>query len=291
VAALIALAVRPYVQIVREPATRAAAAYVASLQRLGHLRVDPGRLYAEDTLYWVIWYVGLPAVLLGGFGRRAPGAARPPSADLVARPLRRDPHLGLPVMVICCGSAAVLWQPQTVPDQPWASRRLVPLVLPGLVLCAIWASAWLRQRARSRGASRTAASVAAAFCVVALLVPTVATTFGLGLTHSGQGGSLRPSSDGLALKRTGLGEVGAVDGLCSSLGPSASVVIVDRLVAAEFSQVIRGMCGVPVAWMTGQRPRPCRTFFPAWAARDGGPCCWARGARSSPRTGQLGPGA
>jgi hypothetical protein len=255
VAALIGLAVRPYVQIVREPATRAAAAYVASLQRLGHLRVDPGRLYAEDTLYWVIWYVGLPAVLLGGFG----------VALLVRHGLRaliswRDPSgairiWALPVMVICCGSAAVLWQPQTVPDQPWASRRLVPLVLPGLVLCAIWASAWLRQRARSRGASRTAASVAAAFCVVALLVPTVATTFGLGLTHSGQGGSLRLSSDGLALKRTGPGEVGAVDGLCSSLGPSASVVIVDRLVAAEFSQVIRGMCGVPVAWMTGQPPQ------------------------------------
>jgi hypothetical protein len=255
VAALIGLAIRPYLQTVREPATRAAAAYVASLQRFEHLPVDPGRLYTEDTLYWVIWYVGLPAVLLGGFG----------VALLVRQGLRaliswRDPSgairiWALPVMIICCGSAAVLWQPQTVPDQPWASRRLVPLVLPGLVLCAIWASAWLRQRARSRGASQTAASLVAAFCVAALLVPTVATTFGVGLTHAGQGGSLRPSSDGLALKRTGPGQVGAVNALCSSLGPSASVLIVDRLVAAEFSQVIRGMCGVPVAWMTGQPPQ------------------------------------
>jgi hypothetical protein len=255
VAALIGLAVRPYLQIVREPAGRASAGYVAHLQRLEHLPVDPGRLYAEDTLYWVIWYVGVPTLLLGAFG----------VALLVRWCLRallswRDPSgaarvWGLPLMVICCGSAAVLWQPETVPDQPWASRRLVPLVLPGLILCAIWASAWFCRRARSRGASRTAASVVAGFCVVALLVPTVATTFGLGLTHSGRGGSLRPSADGLALKRTGSGEVGAVNQLCSSLGPSASVLILDRLVADQFSQVIRGMCGVPVASMVGQPPQ------------------------------------
>jgi hypothetical protein len=252
VAALAGLAIRPYLQTVRGPATGAAADFVASLQRLEHLRVDPGRLYAEDTLYWVIWYVGLPAVLLGGFGlallvRRclhalfswqdASGAAR---------------VWALPLAVICCGSAAVLWQPQTAPDQPWASRRLVPLVLPGLILCAAWASAWLRGRARSRGAGRMAGSLVAGCCVVALLVPTVATTFGLGLSHSGKSGALRPTADGLTLRRIGPGQVGAVDRLCSALGPSATVVIVAWPVAQQFTQVIRGMCGVPVAWIVGQ---------------------------------------
>jgi hypothetical protein len=158
----------------------------------------------------------------------------------------------LPLAVICCGSAAVLWQPETAPDQPWASRRLVPLVLPGLILCAAWASAWLRGRARSRGAGRMAGSLVAGCCVVALLVPTVATTFGLGLSHSGKSGALRPTADGLALKRTGPGQVGAVNRLCSALGPSATVVIVAWPVAQEFTQTIRGMCGVPVAWIVGQ---------------------------------------
>jgi hypothetical protein len=251
VAALIGLAIRPYLQTVRGPVDRAAADYVASLQRLEHLPVDPGRLYAEDTLYWVIWYVGLPAVLLGGFGL----------ALLVRRCLRalvswRDPSgtarvWALPLAVICWGSAAVLWQPETLPDQPWASRRLVPLVLPGLILCAVWAAAWLRGRARARGAGRTASGLVAACCVAALLVPTVATTFGLGLSHSGSNGGLRLSANGLALKRLGQGEVGAVNGLCMALGPSATVVIVDGVVAARFTQVIRGMCGVPVAWMAG----------------------------------------
>jgi hypothetical protein len=252
VAALVGLAIRPYLETVRGPATGATARFVASLQRLEHLPVDPGRLYAEDTLYWVIWYVGLPAVLLGGFGL----------ALLVRRCLRvafswRDPTgtgriWVLPLAVICCGSAAVLWQPETVPDQPWASRRLVPLVLPGLILLAVWAAAWLQGRARSRGAGRGAAAVVAGCCVVALLVPTAATTFGLGLGHSGSSGALRLTADGLALKRTGPGQAGAVTRLCAALGPSAAVVIVDGPLAQQFTQVIRGMCGVPAAWMAGR---------------------------------------
>jgi hypothetical protein len=47
-------------------------------------------------------------------------------------------------------------------------------------------------------------------------------------------------------------QAAAVAGLCSALGPSATVVIVDRVVAARFTQVIRGMCGVPAAWIAGQ---------------------------------------
>jgi hypothetical protein len=252
VAAIIGLAIRPYLQTVRGPATGGTAAFVASLQRLEHLPVAPGRLYAEDTLYWVIWYVGVPAVLLGGFGL----------ALLVRRCVRalfawRDPSgatrvWALPLAVICCGSAAVLWQPETVPDQPWASRRLVPLVLPGLILCATWASAWLRGCGRARGASKTAASVVAAFCVAALLVPTLATTLGLSANHRGKSEALGVSAEGLAFKRTGPGQVGAVARMCGLLGPSASVVIVAPLVAQQFTQTIRGMCGVPTASMAGQ---------------------------------------
>jgi hypothetical protein len=251
VAVLVGFAIRPYLQTVRGPVNRAAAAYVAGLQRLEHLPVDPGRLYAEDTLYWVIWYIGLPTLLLGGFGL----------ALLVRRCLRalfswRDPSgaariWALPLAVIGWGSAAVLWQPETLPDQPWASRRLVPLVLPGLILCAVWASAWLRGRARSRGAGQPAAALVAACCVVAMLVPTVATSFGLGFTHSAGNGGLRLQANGLALKQTGQGQAAAVAGLCSALGPSATVVIVDQVVAARFTQVIRGMCGVPAAWIAG----------------------------------------
>jgi hypothetical protein len=85
-----------------------------------------------------------------------------------------------------------------------------------------------------------------------MLVPTVSTTFGLGLTHSGKSGGLTPVAQGLALTRTGAGEVSAVADLCSQLPRNASVVIVDRPTAAALTQVIRGMCGVPVAWTAGR---------------------------------------
>ena len=32
--------------------------------------------------------------------------------------------------------------PAITPDQPWASRRLVPAVLPGFILLAVWALSW-----------------------------------------------------------------------------------------------------------------------------------------------------
>ena len=249
-AALVGFAIRPYVQTVRAHANPATAAFVALLQRLEHLPVDPTRTYAEDTLYWVIWYVGAPAVLLGGLGL----------ALLVRRTLRalltwKDVtgaarNWAFPLAIIGWGAAAVLWWPATVPDQPWASRRLVPLVLPGMVLGAIWASAWLVGRARERGAGTAAWSFVGACCVAALLVPTVVTAFGIGLTHSGTSGSLRLTADGLAQKRTNAGQMDAVRGLCGAIGADATVVILDRHVAQQFTQVIRGMCGVPAGWMS-----------------------------------------
>ena len=193
-------------------------------------------------------------MLLGGFA----------AAILLRRCLRalltwRDSsgtglNWALPLAVIVGGSAAVLWQPFTVPDQPWASRRLVPVVLPGLILLAIWGAAWLTRRARDRGAGPVTAALVGAFCVGAMLLPSVSTSFGFGLTHSGTRGGLRPTAGGLAQHRVGAHEADAVRGLCSAIGGSSSVVIVDRRVAQVFSQVIRGMCGVPVAWVSPGAP-------------------------------------
>jgi hypothetical protein len=269
VAGLAWFAIRPYLQTVRGVLGPAAAGYVASLQRIAGLRVDPTRLYSEDTLYWVIWYAGIATVLLGGFG----------AAVLIRRCLRdlltwRDVsgtalNWALPLAVVLAGSAAVLWQPFTVPDQPWASRRLVPVVIPGLILLATWAAAWLTRRARDRGAGAMTAALVGAFCVGAMLLPSVITSFGFGLTHAGTRGGLRPTAGGLAQHRVGAHEADAVRGLCSSIGSSSSVLIVDRRVAALFSQVIRGMCGVPVAWVAPRAPASTVPAVLAGIARSG----------------------
>lgn len=254
IAALIGFVIRPYLQTVRGDRSQATDAYVAALQRALGLATDPTRLYSEHSLYWVIWYIGLPAVLLGWFG----------IALLARRCLRalltwRDPDAAarmwaLPLVIIGWGVASVLWRPGTVPDQPWASRRLVPVLLPGLILCAIWVSSWLAARARERGAGHGAVATAAACFVVALVLPTVLATFGFGLTFAPQAGAGRSATGGLALNRVGAGQAAAVSGICGTLSSSTSVVILDQAAADQFGQVIRGMCDVPTGVMAGASP-------------------------------------
>ncbi len=235
--AMAGFAVRPLVQTVRGEANRVTVAFIAEVQKLAHLPIDPHRTYAEDSLYWVIWYIGVPAVLLATFG-----------AALLTRRFLRGSALiwGLPVMVVGWSVVTTLWHPGIVPDQPWASRRLVPLVLPGLVLFAVWTCAWLVGRARGRGAGRIAQGAAASCCAFALLLPTAVTTFGLGVERTADG-RLKVFAHGLAFKRTDTGELRAVNGLCRAIGPNATVVIVDPLTADRFTQVVRGMCDTPAA--------------------------------------------
>jgi hypothetical protein len=245
----IAFLIRPYLQTV----TGVANPYVAYLQRIAELPVNPHRLYAEDSMYWVIWYLGAPALVLGVTGL----------AMLTQRCLRalftwRDPTQvarvwALPLLIIGWGMVTVLWRPSTTPDQPWASRQLVPVLIPGLIVAAIWVCAWLAARARERGASQVAVTAVVACLAAALAVPPTATVFGIG-ARPATSPALRPASGGLALLRTSAGQIAAVTQLCSVLPQNSSVLLLDQFSAREFTQVIRGMCGVPAAVMAGAAP-------------------------------------
>jgi hypothetical protein len=249
-AGLIGLLVRPSLQTAHET-PGSATGYVGALQKLLGLPMQPTRSYAEDSLYWVIWYIGIPALLLGGFGlvllvRRCVRALLTwTDEDGTAR------LWALPLTIIIWVTASVLWAPGTVPDQPWASRVLVPVVLPGFILCGIWVAAWLSGRARDRGAGRVAVSLAAACFVVALAVPTAVTTLAVTFSGTGARHSAAPTATGLGVKRVGAGQSAAVEALCGAMSARMTVVIVDRLAADEFAQVIRGMCGVPTGVMAG----------------------------------------
>ncbi len=252
-AAVIAFLIRPTVQTAHWRPGAATTGYVAALQRLLGMPVQPTRSFAEDSMYWVIWYIGIPALLLGTFG----------AALLTRRCVRgllrwQDDEdrtvlaWALPLALLGWGTVSVLWAPNTVPDQPWASRVLVPLVLPGFVLCAIWVAAWLERRARERGAGRGAVAVAAACFVVALGVPTAVTTLGISFGKSGASKhSTFITLTGLGVHQTGAGQALAVQRLCGTMSSHMSVVIIDRPAADEFAQVIRGMCKVPTAVMAG----------------------------------------
>jgi hypothetical protein len=206
--------------------------------------------YYHDSLYWVIWYIGLPAVLLGAFGlailaRRCGGALlswTDPEAE--AR------TWALPLLTAIWVIVTVLWRPAIAPDQPWASRRLVPFVLPGLILAAIWAAAWLRDLAGQRGGAAVTSGVVASCCAVSLLIPATLTNLDLGSSPNASGPGRHLSAHGMAFRRVGAGELTAVNGLCAAVGPDASVVILDSLTADRFAQVARGLCDTPTAVMS-----------------------------------------
>ena len=251
VAAAAGLLIRPYLQRVEG----AANPYVAALQRISQLPVDPRRLYAEDSLYWVVWYLGVPALLLGVAGL----------ALLTRRCLRalitwQDPTgmaraWALPLMIIGWGAVAVLWLPHTMPDQPWASRQLVPVLLPGLIVAAIWVCALLAVRARQRGAGVVAIAAAVACFVAALAVPSVVTTFGIGARQLSPPAPY-PASAAPAFQRTGIGQLAAITNLCGAIPGDSPVLILDQVAARRFTQVIRGMCGTPAGVMAGATAGP-----------------------------------
>jgi hypothetical protein len=212
----------------------------------------------EDGLYWAAWYVGVPALLAAGagaasLGRQAVAAALQPRALAAGSGLRQ---WGVPLLVIFW-SGAVLWEPSVGPWQPAASRSLVPLVLPGVVLLAVWTASWLVSLAGGLGASRKVVAVVGAFCLLAIGGPPVVTTLYPSLT--GQPPTGREAGGGVWVVRlrgagtaaTGRGSVAAAASLCASIGPSASVLFTDQATAARYAPVVRGQCGKPAAVLAG----------------------------------------
>jgi hypothetical protein len=215
-------AARPSFQTTRRvphnPDDAANAAFIAALQKSLHLPRDPDRLYSEMSLHWVTWYIGVPATLLATIG-----------AGLIVRKLlnRRRTDWALPYAVIVWTTVTTLWRPAITPDQPWGSRRLIVVVLPGLLLFATWLMAWAVRGVRRLGYGPRIAAGAAVLGVLLVAVPTVKTTAGMLVTPTEQG------------------EVAQARSLCHKIGPRATVLMVERVAADRFTQLVRGMCGVP----------------------------------------------
>lgn len=219
------LAARPWLQTVRRVPDNVedqlTATFIEQIQRANGLPPDGTRLYVEQTLHWVAWYVGVPALVLATLA----------AAVLTHRLLRgRSLPWLLPLAVIGFATITTLIRPAITPDHPWAARRLVPLVIPGVILLAAWASERLRVRA-ARGRWRRWAAPA---CALLLVVPPAVISIGTAFTPVGRG------------------EAAAVAHMCARIPPDASVLIAERVTADRFTQVVRGTCGVPAAAVARQ---------------------------------------
>jgi hypothetical protein len=215
---------RPWVQTVRRaaftPEDMLTADFIAKTQAADHLVTDPTRLYYEDSLYWVFWYVGVPVVVLATLA----------AAVQVRRLLRGGGFVWLlPLAIIGWTTVTTLWLPSITPDHPWASRRLVPVVIPGLILLALWGLRWARDRVRRLGYGPRAQAALLGAGGLLLVVPAAVTSIGTAFTPVERG------------------ESAAVAGLCSAIPRGGSVLIVERVTGDRFTQLVRGMCGLPAA--------------------------------------------
>lgn len=234
----IGLVIRPYVETVRAPVPPASAAAIAFWQSADHLPIQPDRQYYEISLHWVFWYLGIPAVVLATLG----------AAVLVRRCLRGNaPTWTLPLMSFAWILVSVLYRPGITPDQPWASRRLVPGVLPGLIVLALWAVSWLVGWLRERGANAVLRGLVVIVLAGAVAIPAAVTSWGLALRSGGPVG-VRVVAKGLGNTVTFGGQVAAVDKMCAAIPPDSSVLMT-ATVGHAFAQVVRGDCGLPTAIM------------------------------------------
>jgi len=233
---------------VRQDPADPGARVVAALQLRQGLPVDGGRTYAEHSVQWVSWWLGVPALVLALAGA-AWLAARAGAAWRDGAPL--PPWTG-PLVVALGSTALTLYRPGITPDHPWADRRLVPVVLPATVVLATAALA-VGVRALTRAGAPTggrgpvrglpkrapaALRVAVAACAAAvLLVPAALATAPV------------------AGERTERGEVAAVRRACAAFGPADTAVLLGSRAGNEWPQVLRGVCGVPALAVRATRAR------------------------------------
>jgi hypothetical protein len=227
--------------------------FVASLQRLAGVPVDPGRTYAENSMQWLGWYLGPVAVALGIVG----------VAIIAARICRTPEPISVLVMAVAgCGTALYLWNPEIFPDQIWATRRYVPAALPLFaLLAAVSLDALVGQLVRA-GYRRVLPRVVAAAAVLGLVA------FPLGV--SGPVRDFRPQA----------GYAATVEATCRATGHDAAIVFLPQdPFGRGLASAVRAWCGVPVALLT-QQPTAARVSELAAAWTPAGRTLWVLGSRA-----------
>ncbi|MEP6598383.1 MAG: glycosyltransferase family 39 protein [Actinomycetota bacterium] len=198
-----------------------------TLQRAAGQAVDGTRLYSERALSWQAMYLGWPAVLLAAVGY-------PLLAHRLLR--QRDYALVGALGLTLSASALYLWTPQITPDQVWTMRRFVPLVLPGLVLAAVYALRALSDRLQAtRRMSSAGTAVLVLGVALVLGVPSAVSQPVLGL-------------------REEVPQLAQVRAICRAVGPSGAVLEVDDGLRYGYSQTLRSFCDVPSIAIVGATP-------------------------------------
>lgn len=221
--ALAVLAVVGYLWFVRPLLTPllAEAAYgLEPIQLAEGNPVEPNRSYAELSVRWLTWYLGIPVVLVGFLGLAA--AVRHSTA-------RHAAALRLVTLAFLVPAVTYLVKPAVNPDQIWAIRRYLPAVIPGLAIFAVAMLAW----AVSLIPQRRWTPLVAIGISVAAIAPLLA------------------ASAPLLLETDRADLESQFSGLCTALGDAESVLLISQEGVTPLTwnvgPPLRSWCGVSIA--------------------------------------------
>ncbi len=189
---------------------------IGDLQVAEGLERDLFRRYSEQTMEWMAWYLGAFTLLLAIVGL----------ALLVGLIwTTRVPTDGALAALFVLGTGAVYWWgPRNTPDHIWVMRRFLPVILPGLVLFAVFAVVYATAKLADHW--RRPIVVAA---TLAIVTSAALPTMPVWLMREQHGFDL-----GLVA-------------LCDRLPGNSSVVVVGDFEGQALPQAIRSWCGLPAA--------------------------------------------
>lgn len=138
-------------------------ALVPGFQMGAGMPVEP-RNYAEQTINWIIWYLG-PIISIAGFIGLA---------IIASKSVNKKDLLYLAGLAVFFGSAGLyLVIPKISPDQIWAIRRFLPVVIPALTIYAVYALSKLTGLDKKKLYGADSPVVAAVLTTLGVLTPLV----------------------------------------------------------------------------------------------------------------------
>ena len=186
--------------------------FVADLQARAGDAVDGTRSYDEQTVHWLAQYLGWPLVILGVVGYIL----------LVRRCIRTRSLATVGMITVGLAISLLYLRASTItPDQPWAMRRYVPVVLPILIIAAAYTVCVLL---RQSAAPVRAAAVLLAASMIAIPAAVTAPMAGA---------------------REEVPQLVQVQRICAAIGSRGALLEVDPPAQTSYAQTIRSYCNVP----------------------------------------------
>lgn len=189
--------------------------FIEATQAVAGIPIDGYRTYAEQTVTWLVWYVGPAIVLTAVIGL----------AIVAYRSMKSKDIRWLAALSVVFGAAVIyLNHPAITPDQIWASRRLLPVILPGVAIFGVMGLAWIEER-KKLPFGMEGKIIAACLATLAVIGP------------------LFVSYPFLRV-RTHVSELDQIEAVCAALPKHSAVVWVGNTARVSI-QPTRGFCDTP----------------------------------------------